>query len=115
VIEAEYIPVDAEGRLQDSEEVSGRFMAFLPRAQGTLSPEVYSKGEKITIAGEFMEMEPRTRGDVDYIHPRFEIKDIHLWKKAPISYAPLPPTETSQDPTLLSDPFWRDRSRPSGP
>lgn len=112
VIEAEYIPVDAEGRLQDTERVSGRFMAFLPREKGTLQPERYSKGERITIAGEFVEMEPRTRGEVEYIHPLFEIKDIHLWKKGPISYAPLPPSETYQDPTLLSDPFRRDRPRP---
>lgn len=115
MIEAAYIPVDAEGRLQDSERVPGRFIAFLPRKQGILSPERYSKGERVTIAGEFIELEPRTRGEVEYIHPLFEIKDIHLWGKAPISYAPLPPIEALQGPASLSDPFWRDRPRPSVP
>ncbi len=115
LVEALYIPVDSDGHLMNSKGIDGRFLALLPKGKGALDPKVYSERRAITIAGEFTGLKPGRIDEMEYIYPVFEIKDIRLWKEIPLSslYAPYPEAGPYTGPSLLRDPFWKDRQKPA--
>jgi outer membrane lipoprotein len=117
LVEAVYVPVDSRGSLQDYKYAAGRFLALFPKAAGSLEPEIYKKGRKITIAGEFAGTRTGKIDEADYIYPLFNIKEIHLWEEErpygypPSWYYPYGPYGPygSPYPFWWDDPFWRHR------
>ena len=53
---------------------------FLVRVGSYLDPYVYSKGRKITVAGELLGDEVRPLGEMDYRYPLVFSKQLHLWE-----------------------------------
>jgi len=80
LIEAVYVPVDSRGYLSDYGYINGRFLA-LYRGREILDPIIYGENREITIAGEFIGTRKGTVGEMEYIYPLFEIKDIYLWEE----------------------------------
>ena len=113
IIEAVYISTDAMGYLKDVKPTNGRFMAIYPKDKGILDPLIYKGGREITIAGEFIETQTGKIGEMEYIYPVFEIKDLYLWeeKKAYYLTPPYPPSYYYPYPSPYPywyDPWWRD-------
>jgi outer membrane lipoprotein len=81
LIEALCVPVDSNGYLLDLSAARGRFLALYPKGQGLLDPLIYTKGRKVTVAGEFLDVSPGKIDDMGYAFPFFEIKDIYLWQE----------------------------------
>lgn len=77
IIEAIQTPVDRYGSIIDPDVSYGRFMAI---QKGYLDPLIYKKKRGITIAGELSSTTKKKIGEVEYIYPIFEIKEIYLWK-----------------------------------
>jgi outer membrane lipoprotein len=78
-IEAMYVPVNGSGYFKESGRSEGRFLAVLPEDRTMLDPEVYSRGRRVTLAGEFVELQSGWIGEMEYVYPVFEIKQIYLW------------------------------------
>ena len=53
---------------------------FLVRVDSYLDPYVYSKGRKITVAGELLGDEVRPLGEMDYRYPLVFSKQLYLWE-----------------------------------
>ena len=53
---------------------------FLVRVGSYLDSYVYSKGRKITVAGELLGDEVRPLGEMDYRYPLVLSKQLHLWE-----------------------------------
>ena len=81
LIEALSVPVDSNGYLLDLNAVRGRFLALYPKDRGLLDPLIYTRGRKVTIAGEFLDVSPGKIDDLGYAFPFFEIKEIYLWQE----------------------------------
>ncbi|MEW5744858.1 MAG: Slp family lipoprotein [Nitrospirota bacterium] len=114
-IEARYIPVDERGRLKDTEPFAERFLAVYPADGEPPAPELYRSGERISIAGIFTGLEPGRIGDIEYLFPVFEIRDVGQGYQIPFEYVPYPSDVRYLEPSLpMMDPFWRDRPRPAG-
>lgn len=81
LIEALYAPVDSRGYLKGIyKEGNGRFLA-LYRGKDILDPLIFREKREITIAGEFIGTRKGKLGEIDYIYPFFEIKEIYLWEE----------------------------------
>lgn len=107
IIELIYIPVDSLGYLKETIPSNGRFLAIYPKERGILDPMIYKKGRKITMAGEFLELERGIIDRMEYIYPVFEIKEIYLWEeKKRIYYIPYYPYYYPY-PYWWYDPWWR--------
>ncbi len=78
-IEAIQVPVDSSGYFKEQGRSEGRFMAVLPKDKAMLDPEVYYRGRRITLAGEFVELRKGTIDETEYVYPVFRIKQIYLW------------------------------------
>ncbi len=115
LIEALYVPVSQDGRLESSKGIDGRFLALFPKTRGVLDSKVYREGRLVTIAGEFTGLQPGKIDEMEYIFPVFEIKDMYLWNESsPGSwYVPYPQANPYLSPYLLRDPFWEGRQGPS--
>lgn len=104
-IEALYIPVNSRGYLKDEEPLptAGRFLAILPKEQGTLDPLIYRKERHITVAGDFIGTHLGKIDEVEYTFPIFRIVQIYLWKETEYypSYYYYP------YPFWWYDPWWR--------
>ena len=81
-------PLNSGERPESSEYSRGRFIATTPQF---LDPVVYSRGRKITVAGEIIgkETRPMAKSEVLYTYPVIRIKQINLWSVQP-EYAPPP-------------------------
>ena len=53
---------------------------FLVRVESYLDSYVYSKGRKITVAGEILGEDVRPLGEMDYRYPLVLSKQLHLWE-----------------------------------
>ena len=58
----------------------GRFIA---KTNKFLDPAVYTKGRKITLAGEIVGGTTLPLGKTEYSYPVVTVKQLHLWKKVP--------------------------------
>ncbi len=112
-IEAISVPVNRYGSLLDIEPTSNRFIATYPRGYGILDPLIYKKSREITIAGEFHGTQAGRIGDMDYVYPVFEIKDLYLWRERDYYYLyePLDPWY-SPYPYWWYDPWWNRHYSP---
>jgi outer membrane lipoprotein len=88
-IEARHVLVDGSGYFKESGRSEGRFLAVLPQDSTMLDPDVYRRGRRVTLAGEFVELRKGRIDEMEYVYPAFEIKQIYLWpKERPYSPAP---------------------------
>jgi len=61
----------------DSEgESKGRFIVSTP---DFLDPAIYRPGRKITVVGSVMGKEVRPLGELEYVYPVIEKKELHIW------------------------------------
>ncbi len=76
------VPMNAEASL-------GRFLIKSPRY---LDPEIYSKGRKLTVAGEIIGKEVLPIGEISYTYPLLLAKELHLIEEipSPVIYYPPP-------------------------
>lgn len=94
-LEAMHVPVDRYGHFLDRGMSEGRFLAFLPADERLLDPEVFRKGRRITIAGEFMDLRQGKIDEMEYLYPVFRIKQVYLW-----------PRERQYYPAYYYDPWF---------
>jgi outer membrane lipoprotein len=80
-IEAMHVPVDSSGYFKETGSSEGRFIAVLPGDGTLLDPEVYRRGRRVTLAGEFVELRKGRIDEIEYVYPVFEIKQIYLWPR----------------------------------
>jgi len=77
------IPLGARERPSDEEYSQGRFIA---KSSQYLDPEIYKKGRRITVAGKIIGKERKPLGEIEYIYPLIEIKELHLWIRERVYY-----------------------------
>ncbi len=80
LIEAIYVPVNSRGYLKDIGGANWRFLAIYPGKE-ILDPMIFREKREITLAGEFIGTRSGKIGEMDYIYPFFEIKEIYLWEE----------------------------------
>ena len=85
-IEALQVPVDRNGHFRDRGTSEGRFLALVPAEERMLDPEVFSKGRRVTLAAEFMEVRKDRIDEMEYLYPVFRIRQIHLWPRERLYY-----------------------------
>jgi len=88
-IEALHVPVDGSGYFEEKGRSEGRFLAVSPKDGTMLDPEVYSRGRRVTLAGEFIDLRKGWIEEMEYVYPVFLIKQIYLWPMEE-SYYPAP-------------------------
>jgi outer membrane lipoprotein len=71
-------PLDLAGKPKGREYAEGEFIA---KTNEFLDSELYTRGRKVTVAGEIVGEEPGTYQGSPYVFPVVKIKEVHLWKK----------------------------------
>ncbi len=88
-IEAMHVPVDSSGYFKEQGSSEGRFLAVLSGEGTTVDPEVYHRGRRITLAGQFEELRKGRIDELEYVYPVFAIRQIYLWpRESPYYPAP---------------------------
>ena len=77
-IEVVQTPLDKFGNIVDRDVSEGRFIISTPRF---LDPLIYRKGRDIIIAGVLSGSQKKSLGEIEYVYPVFEIKEIYLYKE----------------------------------
>jgi outer membrane lipoprotein len=77
-------PLHGSERPRSRSYSQGRFIA---RSEKLLDPEVYRRGEKITVAGVVSGKEVQPLGETTYTYPVIEVKQIVLWQRHYYRYA----------------------------
>ncbi|RJQ46182.1 MAG: hypothetical protein C4538_07150 [Nitrospiraceae bacterium] len=91
LIEAIYVPVNSMGHLKSPGTSNERFLAIY-RGKDILDPVIYHEKREITIAGEFAGTRKGIIGEMEYVYPLFNIKEIYLWEEIKASdYYRYPP------------------------
>ena len=101
-IEAVHVPVDGLGYFKESGQSQGRFLAVLPKDAQMLDPEVYRRGRRVTLAGEFVATQSGKIEDMDYRYPVFQIRQIYLWPRQ----RPYNPPGYYYDPWFYPFPYY---------
>ncbi|MEN6330596.1 MAG: Slp family lipoprotein [Smithella sp.] len=70
--------LDFQKRPKELDKSAGR---FLIRYRGFLDPSIYSKDREITVAGTIAGKEELPIGDLRYMYPVIESKELRLWEK----------------------------------
>jgi outer membrane lipoprotein len=70
-------PLDSRGRPRASASTHGRFMAFHP---SYLETAIYSRGRAITVAGEVVGSILQPIGEMDYLYPLINVRELHLFE-----------------------------------
>ncbi len=105
LIEALYVPVDSRGYFRSSRAAGGRFLA-LYKGKDILDPMIFREKREITLAAEFIGTRKGNIGEMDYIYPLFEIKEIYLWGETETYYYIGPPYPPWYYPYWRHNP-WR--------
>jgi len=110
-IEAVDVPVDESGYFLDKGRSEGLFRALLPPDnESILDPEIYTRGRRVTLAAEFVEMRIGEIDDAEYQYPFFLIKQIYLWPRERQAYYDMPPYYFDAwfypYPYYYSEPWW---------
>ena len=71
------VPLDSRQRPKEDVTTQGRFIAGSSKY---LDPEVYRPGKQITVAGQLIGQRTDRVGEIDYVYPVVEIRQIHLWQ-----------------------------------
>jgi outer membrane lipoprotein len=69
-------PADYQDKPKVTDVSEGRFLALERRY---LDPAIYSKGRAVTVAGKIVGKQALPQGDVEYVYPLLEVKDLQLW------------------------------------
>jgi outer membrane lipoprotein len=77
-IEVVQSPLDRFGNVKDTDVSEGRFILTTSR---NLDPLIYRQGREIAIAGILTGSRKKMLGDIEYIYPVFDAKEIKLWKE----------------------------------
>ncbi len=81
--------LDTEGKPEDADRSEGRFLLFDKRF---LDDALFSKGRRVTVAGEVIGKRVMPVGETEYAYPFISNKEIHLWPdRAKEMYAYPPP------------------------
>ena len=80
LIEGIYVPVNSRGYLKGLYGGNGRFRAIY-RGREFLDPLIFSEKREVTLAAEFLGTRKGKIGELDYIFPFFEIKEVYLWEE----------------------------------
>ncbi|NTW78040.1 MAG: Slp/YeaY family lipoprotein, partial [Syntrophaceae bacterium] len=70
--------LDFQKRPTELDKSAGR---FLIRYRGFLDPSIYSKDREITVAGTIAGKEELPIGELRYMYPVIESKELRLWEK----------------------------------
>jgi len=70
--------LDFQKRPKEPDKSAGR---FLIRYRGFLDPSIYSRDREITVAGTLAGKEERPIGELHYMYPVIESKELRLWEK----------------------------------
>jgi len=84
-IEIVQSPLDRFGNVEDADLSEGRFILITSK---NLDPLIYRQGREIAMAGILTGSRKKILGDMEYIYPVFEAKEIQLWKEE--EYCPYP-------------------------
>lgn len=115
-IEAVHVPVDSYGYFKGRGRSEGRFLAFLPKASGMLDPEIYTRGRRVTLAGEFVATRNGKIDETEYTYPVFQIKQVHLWTRERIYPAYYYDPWFYPFPYFYGGPWWSyEFFEPAGP
>lgn len=71
--------LDFQKRPRNVDRSSGRFMV---RYEGFLDPYIYSKGREITLIGVIIGKEEQEIGEIRYVYPVVDSRDVRLWEKS---------------------------------
>ncbi len=69
-------PADYQDKPKVTDASEGRFLALERRY---LDPAIYSKGRAVTVAGKIVGKQALPQGDIEYVYPLLEVKDLQLW------------------------------------
>jgi outer membrane lipoprotein len=96
-------PIDQQGSIIDRDISEGRFIV---ESQGHLDPMIYKQDRLVTVAGKLVASRKKTIGEMEYLYPVLEAKEIYLWREERY-YQPYP---YMYDPSYYRyyfyDPFW---------
>lgn len=73
-------PLDFQLQPKTVDVSEGRFVAVY---EGFLDSEIYSRGRKVTVAGELTGVESLPIGETQYTYPTVKVREIHLWPRPP--------------------------------
>ncbi|MEA5112648.1 MAG: Slp/YeaY family lipoprotein [Geobacteraceae bacterium] len=93
------VPGDADASSE------GRFMAV---SRNFLDPMIFKPGRKVTVVGQVEGQEVLPLGDIKYVYPVLQIREIYLVPKAEPRPAYYPPYGY-YDPFWWGPPYWRYR------
>lgn len=65
---------------KETRKSGGRFIVY---NRGFLDPAIYKNGTRITVIGKIIGKENLPIGDISYMYPVIEAKNIHIWKPEP--------------------------------
>ena len=77
-IEVVQTPLDRFGNITDRDLSEGRFIILTTKY---LDPLIYRSGRDITIAGIVTGSRKQLLGELEYVYPIFEAKEIYLWRE----------------------------------
>jgi outer membrane lipoprotein len=85
VIEVRQSPLGRYGAPEDTDISEGR---FLVRSKRHLDPLIYETGREMTVAGVLTGTARRQLGEIEYVYPVLEAREIFLWKEDIYYYYP---------------------------
>ncbi|MDH4232219.1 MAG: Slp family lipoprotein [Nitrospirota bacterium] len=77
-IEVVHTPLDRFGNITDRDFSEGRFIIMTTKY---LDPLIYRNSRDITFAGILNGTRKQLLGDIEYVYPVFDAKEIYLWKE----------------------------------
>ena len=76
--------LDIQERPTEPDHSEGRFIV---RVERFLDPDIFKKGRQITVGGEISGKEIQPIGEIQYVYPVVQAKELKLWEQP----APYPP------------------------
>jgi outer membrane lipoprotein len=76
--------LDIQQRPTDLDRSEGRFIIRVDRF---LDPDIFKKGRQVTVGGEIAGKETQPIGEIQYIYPVVQAKELKLWEQ-PVPYPP---------------------------
>jgi outer membrane lipoprotein len=78
-------PADSRDKPRMTDQSEGRFLALERRY---LDPAIYSEGRAVTVAGRITGKQGLPQGEIEYVYPLLEVKELYLWPQElpPIYY-----------------------------
>jgi outer membrane lipoprotein len=76
--------LDIQERPTNLDSSDGRFIILAGRF---LDPDIFKKGRQVTVGGEIAGKETQPIGEIQYIYPVVQAKELKLWEQ-PVPYPP---------------------------